>query len=122
LFPNFTLIDYNENALYHIFGRKQKYDIAKITVILRAGVKNRVPYYYYYSNIENDKFYKIIYLEGYAMHYKEKIKKSKTNLTFQYLLLDKFYTDFFFITQITNYSTIIDLPDLKVWYPYLENE
>jgi hypothetical protein len=58
------------------------------------------------------------------MHFRNKGRENNpNNISITYLSLgDKDYTDLLFVTQITNYSTIIDLPDLKVWYPYLENE
>jgi hypothetical protein len=102
-----------------LFFGKGKYNIERENLIINNGFKFS-PYYYFDS--EPDKLYKIFYLEGYAMYFKDKGWQNNPNKISVGATFGANYTDLLFITKITNYSTIIDLPNLKVWYPYLENE
>jgi hypothetical protein len=84
---------------------------------------NLSPYYEIEGN--NEYLFKCIYIEGYALrkHFYE-IEKD-----WQYLFCHHFNngnkckenTEFFFIVKINNYTPYIEVPNLKKWLPYLED-
>jgi hypothetical protein len=120
-----VLIDWQyrgEDGLTYFF-KKHKWNISRVNLIFSESIKFS-PYFYFNEIDKSDRLYKIVYVEGNAAHFKNRGKNNNpNNVSIMYLGLgDNEYTDLFFITKITNYSTIIDLPNLKVWYPYLENE
>jgi hypothetical protein len=108
-----------EDGFEFIFGKKyKKFDFSHEKCILNAAWK----FCPYYENIGNKKsFYKIIYIEGFAKVF-VKTDDNKIKIAFFFGDTYKYGKVFFFINKITNYSTIINLPNLNVWYPYLENE
>ena len=79
---------------------------------LKLSVADRfAPYYDCGENLK-----RLIYIEGYAKCFDKQTYYNDTKARFYFNDHDVFYL----ITKITNYSTIIDLPGLNVWYPYLD--
>ena len=79
---------------------------------LKLSVADRfAPYYDCGENLK-----RLIYIEGYAKCFDKQTYYNDTKARFYFNDHDVFYL----ITKITNYSTIIDLPGLNAWYPYLD--
>ncbi|MDR3327718.1 MAG: hypothetical protein LBT04_06300 [Prevotellaceae bacterium] len=78
--------------------------------------------YYQFVNMKKTVI-KCVYLEGYAV--KKTIPNNGEIARFEgsdeWTKKETNYVSLFILTKITNYTTIIDLPNLKVWYPYLED-
>ena len=79
---------------------------------LKLSVADRFALYYDCG----EKLKRLIYIEGYAKCFDKQTYLNDPKARFYFNDHDVFYL----ITKITNYSTIIDLPGLNVWYPYLD--
>jgi len=79
---------------------------------LKLSVADRFAPYYDCG----EKLKRLIYIEGYAKCFDKQTYYNDPKARFYFNDHDVFYL----ITKITNYSTIIDLPGLNAWYPYLD--
>lgn len=79
---------------------------------LKLSVADRFAPYYDCGK----KLKRLIYIEGYAKRFDKQTYYNDPKARFYFNDHDVFYL----ITKITNYSTIIDLPGLNAWYPYLD--